>query len=398
MSKITIKILPRQDGRSVLGARDSATARSTHPSQLRRAFPFAIDCKPGEGKQAILRVTRILSDPSRDPGVVFQAVKEWLIDFAASCDLLTDEVTGDDFSFWTKLYLIPEALLKRDQQQTAPTVGCQDLVDFFVAYGKVTKFIFHLETRKCVAFTAGNSKFEDFEKVLAASSWNYLTSITWLLTQKGTLLLSLQKYHGLDAMLITKPCCQRLMGPIGLNLMQSISDLVSALGDALIKCSRSFKDFSVVSTPLERLLDLILTTPESSSTADQDSLLAIDNIKEQLQTILYAVSKLLHNAVRKQCAWLTMDYGADIINRICPIVARLGAYVPRFGLDVIAAAGVAVHDGDYQCLESIVAYAWRFTMYYKFLRHGRMELRVCGIDRMCGDLLKRVRHSHAGQG
>ena len=365
----------------------SDSARSIHPSQLRRAFPFAEDCKPGEGKQAILRVTRILSDPLRDPGAVFQAVKEWLIDLAASYDFLTDEVTGDDFFFWTKLYLIPESLLKRDQQQTAPTVGCQDLIDFFVAYGQVTKFIFQLEIRKCVAFTAGDCKFEDFEKVLAASSWNYLTSITWLLTQKGTLLLSLQKYHGLDAMLIIRPCSQRLMGPSGLNLMQSISDHISALGDALIKCPRSYKDFSVVSTPLERLLELILTTPDSSSTGNEATLLAIDNVQEQLQTMLCAISKLLQDAVRKQCAWLTMDYGAEIINRICPVVARLGAYVPRFGLDVIAAAGVAVHDGDYQSLESIVAYAWKFTMYYKFLRHGRMELRVCGIDRMCGDLL-----------
>ena len=366
----------------------SNSARSIHPSQLRRTFPFANDCKPGEGKQAILRVARILSDPLRDPGAVFQAVKEWLLDFAASYDdLLADEVTGDDIFFWTKLHLIPEALLKRDQQQTAPTVGCQDLVDFFVAYGQVTKLIFQLETRKCIAFTAGICNFEDFEKVLAGSSWNYLTSITWLLTQRGSLLVSLQKYHGLDAILVIKPCCQRLMGPSGLNLMQSISDLVSALGDALIRCPRSLKDFSVVSTPVERLLDLMLATPECSNTADEDILLAMDNVKEQLQTILHAITKLLQDAVRKQCAWLTMDYGADIINRVCPSVARLGAHVPRFGLDVIAAAGVGVHDEDYQSLESIVAYAWKFTMYYKFLRHGRMELRVCGIDRMCGDLL-----------
>ena len=363
----------------------SGIARTIHPSQLRRSFPFTNECKPGESKQAILRVAKILVDPMRDPSSVFQAVKDWLIEFAACSDSLTGELTEDDFFFWTKLYLVPDALLKRDQQ-TAPSVGWQDLIDFFVAYGQITKFVFQLETRKCVAFTSGDDNLEEFEKVLAGSSWYYLTPITSLLT-KNALLLSLQKYHGLDAMLIIKPCCYRLMSSSGLNLMQWLTNLVSALADALIKAPRSFKDFSVLTVPLSNLLDLVITTTESIDTIESDISHAIVTIKEQLQNVLYAINKLLQDAARKQCAWLTMDYGGDLINRVCPIISRLGAYIPRFGLNIIAEAGVAVDDADYQNLEVIVAYAWRFTIYHKFLRHGRMELRVSGIDRMCNELV-----------
>ena len=364
----------------------SATARSIHPAQLRRSFPFASDCKPGESKQAITRVTKILADPLRDPGPVFQAVKDWLVQFATSCDVLTEEHIEDDPLFWNRLHLIPEHLLKRDQQ-TAPTVGCQDLIDFFVAYSQVTKLMFELETRRCVAFTAGKDTFEQFESVLAASSWFYLTPITWLLTKHCVLLVSLQKYHGLDASLIVKPCLQRLMAPSGLNLMQSITDLTSALGDALIKAPKSFKDFTVLATPLGHLVELASTTTENISATDADTSLATHAVREELQKVLFALNKLLQDAIRKQCAWLTMDYGGDVVNRLAPVISKMGGCVPQFGIDVITASGVMFDEGDYGALETIVGNAWKFTIYHKFLRHGRMELRVCGVDRMCSELV-----------
>ena len=365
----------------------SGTARLIHPSYLRRAFPFVDEFKTGEAKQAIIRVAKILGDPSRDPAPVFQAVKDWLTRFAASCDTLTDDFLQDDFFFWTRLHLIPEALLRRDQQ-TLSAVGGQDLIDFFVAYAQITKLMFELDTRRCIAFTAGDTTAEDFDKVLMASSWTYLTPITWLLTKSCTLLMSLQKYHNLDATLITRPCCQHLMEPSGLNMLQSLTDLIPAFGDALVKAPRCFKNFSILTNPLGFLLELVLVAaPESGLPPDPDTSLAIETVKEELQKLLFGIDKLLVDSIRKQCAWLTMDYGAEIVHKSYPLFSKLGACVPRFGMSVVTAAGVVFGEEDYESLESIVAHAWRFMMYLKFLRHGRMEVRVCGIDRMCSELV-----------
>ena len=361
----------------------SGTIRTILPSHVRSSFPYAAEYKAGDARMAVNRIAKMLQDPSRDPGQIFQTVKQWLIEFVSSCDMLTEEIVQEESLFWARLWLIPDTLLRRDQRGVTSVDG-QDLIDFFVAFGQITKMMFDLETRKSLEISGSDQKTDATCTVMA---WSYLAPISCLLTGNCTLLASLQRYHGLDPLLIIQPCCHQLMDPSQLNLMQSITDLITALGGALVKSSKFFKDPSVLTNPLLNLVEMSVSAPELMTASTSTTNYTMEHIRLGLGRALFGLDKLLQDSIKKQCPWLNMDVGLDMINKLFPIFLKLGSAVPQFGRDVITSAGVAVQDSDYTYLDPIVGIAWQFSMCYKFLRYGKMELRVCGVERMSNELV-----------
>lgn len=361
----------------------SGSARIIQRHYVHNTFPWASTCRLGDARQAITRVAKLFGDTSRSPGPVFEKVKDWFVTFARSCDVLTEDIIGEDPSFWAKLYLIPDAVLKRDQQ-TALSANGYDLIDFIIAYGRITRLMFELETRRCADFSATG---EFSERLVWGHAWSYLMPISTLLSRNCPLITSLQTHHGIDPLLIVRPCLLALMGSQDLNLMEAVSDLGSALGPALMKSPKFFKEFSFIQGPLHNVLEAFLAPCLPQNESDTEMTQSLNNVQSGLQTLFSNLIRLLQDAVRKQCTWLTMEVAADIVNSLGRMFVKFGEEIPQFAVDLIIDAGVTVEDTDYTCTGTICETAFKFMAYHKFLRHGRMELRVCGVERMCLDLV-----------
>jgi ubiquitin carboxyl-terminal hydrolase 34 len=361
----------------------ATTSRSIQPFYMRSTFPHAREYKVGDARLAVSRLAKSLGEPARDPGAAFVQVKAWLTAFLDACDDLTEAIYEEDVGFWSRLHQIPEALLKREQHSLT-TVSLTELIDFFLAWGRLTQLMFRLELRRCAAILQGTEKIE---KLALGTSWAYLIPITWLLGEKCTLLGSLQKHHRLDPMLIIKPCFHQLMHPKEINLVKSITDLVSEMIPVFHKSHRFIKDVGLLSIPLGNLLGLLGLVSISLDLGEADVSAALDNLREGLEASLTGIDRLLQESIRKQSPWLTMDTGSELVHQMQDLFGKLGAEVPGFARQLICASGVSVDDADYTYLELVANHAWKFTIWHKFLRHGRMELRVCGVDRMCGELV-----------
>ncbi|ETN39556.1 uncharacterized protein HMPREF1541_05782 [Cyphellophora europaea CBS 101466] len=353
-----------------------------------RTFPLATGFRPGESRFAVSAIAQIFADPSKEDVDTFRRVKEWFVNLAADCEAMTREIVDQDPFFWKKLPIVLDNLWRRDQRGPS-SIQFQDMVDFFVAYGQICKLIFEYDTRQ-LSSLQDNAPSSDFYTLSGSYLLPFNTIVSRLSdTSPNHQVLffdSLRRRHQLDVMALVRPIAERVASPL-LNAMNAYT---KALGETLPKAPALHKDLIQVTTALTLATQLFCPVFKSSPeycAIDQSHPL-LEDIRESVEASVTTVDNIVQQGIKKQQAWFSFENNALMLfQRLEQIMSHLPVEIPRMGKSIVHAAGVTWDDADVTDLAHIMPYAWKFMIYWKFIKHGRMELRVHGLGFLSQDLI-----------
>lgn len=366
-----------------------------------QTFPLASHYRPGESRHAITAIYRIFSDARKEEGEVFRQVKDWFVDFATNCDCMTQEIIDQDPIFWRKLPLLLEGLWRRDQRNISP-VSIQDMVDFFDAYGQICRLVLEYDTARLSSLQDASPP-SDFYTLGGAYLQPFAYIVEWLgappQTRPALFFDSLRRNHDFDLLTLAKPFAESLAQ----SLLESVDKFVRALGDVLPRAPALHRDLLNVSALLTLAVQLLYPVFFSSfgnCPISQGHPLQ-DRIRELVESLVVKIDDIVQVGIKKQHSWLSFDNNATLlIHRLDQIMSPLATEIPRLGQSIIHAAGVTFEDADLTDLASTMPFAWKFTIFWKFIKYGRMELRVSGVSSLCESLVHiftiKIQNTHDG--
>ena len=90
----------------------------------------------------------------------------------------------------------------------------------------------------------------------------------------------------------------------------------------------------------------------------------------------------LRQAITKQHPWLTIENNGTCLDHFTRLTGVCVTMFPEFVEEVFKAASLNIPSEDLQQLSDLAPQAYKLSLLKQFVQHGRMELRVCGIETM----------------
>jgi ubiquitin carboxyl-terminal hydrolase 34 len=357
------------------------------PYHVYQTFPHAADFSPGQSRLAVQYISKVFADARKDDVDIFRQVKDWLTDFTNRCGMMTQEIIDEDPAFWRQVPFLLDRLCLRDQRTPSP-IGFQDMNDFFIAYGHLCRLFLDYDAARLVSFQSASSDAD-----ISLFSTTYLQPfhriVDWQMTPANErypfFFDSLRRHHNLDLSILLKPVAEALARP----LLLSLGKYIKALGPVLLKVPAAHKDllnssaFLAVAT---QSVCPVFFTPEHCLFGHGHPL--EDEVRALAESAAVMMEEILQLGIKKQHAWLSCENKAPaIIDYLNASMGALAGAIPRLGKSVIHAADMTYSDADLTDLAATMRYAWRFMICLKLIKHGRMELRVHGMQKLCSELI-----------
>ncbi|KPI39417.1 Ubiquitin carboxyl-terminal hydrolase 34 [Cyphellophora attinorum] len=354
-------------------------------SYVHRTFPAASECVLGESYKALTFIIRVIVKGESEAAPAFQRVKDWLAKFVQECDSLSREVIDSERQFWLSLPCIITQALFRCTTQTLLSFSTTDMKDYFIAHGELTKLMMEYDTsqlRQLQQQPAGST--------VRTFSSTYLSPLSVILEEclTGTSILetsfmSNTKRLGDAAVSVLEGTKEALLGPGGIDLLQTVSDYVAAMEPVLATTPNLCED-------LIKTVDATIVAGQSyTNVLGSRRFPTFQDDEEQKLKIMYASEKIMHTlndilrtAVKKQHSWLNLENAQTLLARINIIMPRLSVELPRLGQSIIKMATLSVEEADLTYLSDTMTFAWKLWMCWTFMKFGRMELRVAGVTIM----------------
>ncbi|KAL6245676.1 hypothetical protein RBB50_007675 [Rhinocladiella similis] len=367
------------------GSASSTIPRSMQPHYVHHTFPTAGDTS-GSARRAVQDIASRFQYGGSQDGELFSKVKDWMVEFVNSCMEFPQRLFDEDREFWQCLPVLIESLLRRTSGPP-PQARVEDLIDYFVAYARVTKLIMEYDARNVQALSpdADARDLKDF----TVESMPYHQPLIWMLQLEGIPFYdALRGTMGFEIAQLLVPVLDRICGD-EVALLASVSDLLSAITPFLSKKPDFVKCLINLLMATSYAMKPLTSTPATTEPIFQpSSFTQIDCIRLATADVMLKVDDVVQQAIVKQAPWLNLESAPKIIDHLMPIVGVIAVEIPKIGQDIIATAGVGFVDADLTDLPSTMPQAWKFKTLRKFITHGRMELRVFGVENMSNDLVQ----------
>jgi len=362
----------------------SSDRQSILPAHVYRTFPFAHEESAGNTRRIVLRMMDIFQNAGPNDGEIFRQVKNWLTEFVSICDVFSPRLVEEDRDFWIRLPDLVEGLLRREANAPA-NARTEDLVDFFVVYGRVAKLVMDYDTR-----LLQTSPDEAEMKILKGSGLlctTYLQPLMWIMQFRIPFYTALRRSHSFDVAEFLTSLIDNLADPTRVGLMPAMSNLLPELGAALARKPDLFTPFNQILQIVGQMIQPFFLRVSGDLVFRQAAFAHLDSIRDAAADIVMKADAVLQQAIVKQFTWLNIDTGSKLVDQINSLMMTIAVEVPRIGQDIISSAGVGFVDADLTDLPSTMQQAWKFKTLRKFVTSGRMELRVYGIEAMSTDLV-----------
>ncbi|RMZ92027.1 hypothetical protein DV736_g740, partial [Chaetothyriales sp. CBS 134916] len=361
-----------------------AVPLTVDPFHVYRTFPLAAQFKRGQARDALEIVSNAMRDVSVDISGYLDAVKDWLVDFASRCHELTAEIVEADPGFWTNGYLLLSSLLARENKLYLP-LAPEEILRYCNAFADITKLLLQYETRRLQQLVDESAKSP---AEFSMMSWAWLDPISMILAGRSLLFESLRASLGIDPMVIRQPFINHVLSPSSLDLMPAILDLTTAVGNALPKYPKFHKEFAIFFPFLDCMSSLYATTVSIGTAEPDQPFPQAAEIQAGTERILHKLDEVLQVAIKRQQAWLNRENAMAIVDQLNKCMQTVATSAPHLARDIITSAHIEYEDDDLANLHHTMLYAWKFTMFNRFIKHGRMELRVAGVEQMSHDLVQ----------
>jgi ubiquitin carboxyl-terminal hydrolase 34 len=368
----------------------SRTIRNTvvqtyHAYYVNQTFPYAARrYVPGTSHKILLEIAGcFLSGFERD-GILFQEIKTWLSQFLQRFDRLERSLIMEEPHFWREFPELVSSLLKRETDAPAEARP-QDLETFFVDYGRLIVLFIQLDLRQLRSY----SDTTDPKEIVELFCRPYLSTLTLILQYReipfyDTLLKS-RSYNPAN---LISAVADKLADSKSINILHFLTELSIDLASILVKKPAFAHVFLQILTVASRFIGSIPERAHSEADAIFQESPQLEDIKDNSLQFFLQADELLQKAIVKQVAWLTIDNSPDILRIMSRSMQCIADQLEKFRSEMIVSAGVTTEGLDFdEGMQDVVAYAWKFKTLRKYVTHGRMEIRVHGIDAMQNDLV-----------
>lgn len=371
---------------SRLGDVSSASAlQSIQIGHVYRTFPYARETTPGNVSRIVQRIAERFQHAGTQDGELFSRVNDWMIDFVDRCPEFSSRLIEDDREFWVTLPDLVGGLLRRESAPPAQA-RTEDLANFFNAYAQITKLLIEYDIRNLQAVSQNMDPPRLRNLTLISAS--YLPPLSWVFQFRVPFYEALQTSHQFDIAHFHVHLIGRILDAPKPGLLSLVSKFLSELGPFLAKRQDFFRSFLNLLNLIQYMMGQINTINPQVFDVQWPPLTKLDQLRESAAEIILAADNILQQAIVKQLPWLNLDTAPKLIDQLNPLMASIAIEVPQIGRDIISTAGVGFADSDLTDLPSTMPWAWKFKTLRKFVTHGRMELRVWGIENMSTDLIQ----------
>lgn len=371
----------------------SASSSSRHiriqSGHIQRTFPYAEQSTRTQAYAVVMQISKVFLEGAASDGEIFQKVKTWMVEFATHAHDLSFEFFDEDREFWAKFPVMSANLLKR-KEDLSSDVHNDDLVDFFVAYARITTYITQADTEKLRL----NSETTDVRTLSNPRCLNFLSQLNWMMMPDNVPLYETMR-ESLDhnPRLVVESIMDQLIASHALKHLQCLTSLFQVVADLLPKRPAFFEPcLSLVAHAgsfLGLLLERVNSIPVDSATVDNTSLALCTESSEFLQLI----NTVLDRAITKQQPWLNIETCEKLFKTVGPFVDAIAMNFPQLAIDLITAANIESSDFQDGELCSLASTAWKLFTIHKFIKRGRMEVRVTCVQTIGQDLVE-VYHNH----
>lgn len=114
----------------------------------------------------------------------------------------------------------------------------------------------------------------------------------------------------------------------------------------------------------------------------------IQKINQQVLLFCMKADDVLQSAISKQSPWLTIENSPDILRLLSRTFHSVSEQDAGIAAQLVDYTTDKTPQTGHRDLPEIIAYAWKFKTFRKYITAGRMELRVYGMDSMQTDLVQ----------
>ena len=371
---------------------------------IHQTFPLAHNYPHGEAFRAVTTILRGLAhNNERQARDLFCKVKDWLMEFVVQCETLTREVIDSEVQFWQQFPQIFSALWQCHPKMYS-NLQYTDITDFCIAYGRLLKLVVESDLRHLRV--SGQDPGFDIRLLTGM----YLMPVSMTVNRcafpntphQSSAILNPRRASDAEIDVLLQEPAKVLLGRAGVDLLTTIAKYTEALGPALQKSP-------TLSIELIKIVDATVVAAQSLSPvilSERFCVLSEDEEEKQalmltIEKIVHTVNGILQTAIKKQHSWLNLETAQQLVSRFGLVVRNIPVELPRLGQQIIQTACLSVEDADLTYLAETMPYAWRLWISWMFVKFGRMELRVYGIDTISQDLLGiwevNIRHDQDGK-
>lgn len=115
---------------------------------------------------------------------------------------------------------------------------------------------------------------------------------------------------------------------------------------------------------------------------------AIQKINRQVLQFCMKADGVLQSAISKQSPWLNIENSPDILRFLSRMFLSISEQDAEIAAQLLTYVSDPAPEINHRDLPEIIAYAWKFKTFRRYITAGRMELRVYGMDSMQIDLVQ----------
>lgn len=354
------------------------------PYFVYQTFPLAQSVASlGSCEKAIAIIGNYFHKGHNADGQLFSQVKSWLSDLLRRCSRLDRNTVSQEAQFWRDFPTLITSLLQREIE---PPDGAnpQDLEDFFVDFAGLAVLMIRLDVNELREYTKETNP-DDIEELYSRT---YIPSLGYILQYLDIPFYDvLARSRSYNARHLITSVVDRLADPSSLNMLCHLRELLYELGKVLPrKPSFAIVYPSLLSAVSPYARSLSKRNIAGSETHDADNP-SIEAIKEGSLQLFRLADEILEQAIVKQFQWLTIENSTEFVRVMSTFAFQLSDHLPHFRLEIINNSGLKLDDFSLEDREEVTSFAWKFKTLRKYITHGRMEIRVQGIEIMQGDLV-----------
>ncbi|KKY17496.1 putative ubiquitin c-terminal hydrolase [Phaeomoniella chlamydospora] len=298
------------------------------------------------------------------------SVTRWMEGFLDDCREIPTDIIVDDMEFWLHIPMIVEAFLRRKIE--LPTNVHEQLVDhFFFSFLRLTTLFIEFDNRILVA-ALGTTELPPL------LSPQYLFRANTIFQYRGVPLYSvLETKHGIDSLGLVTQMAFRLV-EIPCNIAQKMQDVIRSIFSDLQKKPAMG---SLLIDFLRMIHNIILllhdrAAPHIAGHLDASRLVDIDKACFEFCRV---VDNTFQQSISKQWGWVSIDSSTEILNTLASCYQCLALNDPSL-VAVLMVDSPENGTSAMNQLADIALYDWKFRVYWKAIKTGRMELRAQGIE------------------
>ena len=355
------------------------------PNYVYQSFPIAQRAgPPGNCYKAVADIAKCFQYGHEHDldGEFFQQVKEWLATFLQDCPTLDRQFVLNEEHFWRDFPELIIHLLKRDSE---PPNGArsQDLEEFMVDFARLAVLVIELDITQLRSYTnetSGNDMDELYSKA-------YMPALKYIMQHERIPFYEVLAHtRGFDVHNLIDSVVDELAAPASVDVLHHFVILVDELSHVLPRKQAMLGVFSDMSGAASQFLRSMQHRNLDELDASSPTSALVESIRNQVAQYYGIVDDILQQGIIKQFQWLTINNSSDFLSKICSTIISLAEHCRPFRDKMVADCGVDIEE-SWLSSPDLVMCIWKFKTLRKFITHGRMELRVQGVDHMQIDLV-----------